>query len=84
MSENNNTEKKKPVYSSKYGVIEAALWENDSENGTYLTLSLSRNYKDAKGEWQSTNKSFRVNDLPVIELALQDCFRHAKTSKKEE
>jgi len=81
MSENIN---KPPVHKVKYGVIEASLWENESKEGTYLTMSLQRNYKDKEDNWKSTNKSFRINDIPVIELALRDCFEFAKKPKQKE
>ncbi|MFC1562659.1 hypothetical protein ACFL4Z_01250 [candidate division KSB1 bacterium] len=38
-------------------------------------MSLSRSYKDEKGEWQYT-ESLKIDDLPKAILALQKAYEH--------
>lgn len=77
--------KKKPVFKSRSGVIDCAVWKQEGEKGDFLTVSIIRSYKDGE-EWKQTN-SFRINDIPVIQVVLQKAFEYAKfdeNSKKEE
>lgn len=75
--------KNKPVFSIKVGGIEAATWEQTSKNGAFLTVSINRNYKDKDGSWKKTN-TYRINDLPQIQLAIAKCYEDAKLNHKTE
>lgn len=57
--------------------VVATVWLNrkKEELGTFRTISLSRNYKDKEGSWQSTN-TFRVNDLPKAMVALNKAYEY--------
>jgi hypothetical protein len=59
----------RPADSVRIGNIEAAIWRNANETATganpFYTISLLRHYKDAQGEWKTTN-SYSVDDLPVV------------------
>lgn len=46
------------------GVVKAAIWKNDTENGVRFNVTLSRLYKDGE-EWKSTD-SFGRDDLLVL------------------
>ena len=68
-SENNG-----PIEVIRSGSIHSSIWSNEGENGTYLTVTISRTYtKD--GEPQSSN-SFSGRDMLVVaEIARQAyCF----------
>lgn len=60
-----------PVMVIRDGALKASIWENEGENGSYLTTTFARTYtKD--GETKDTN-SFGRNDL----LALSELARRA-------
>lgn len=44
--EENEIMSKKPVHEIRLGRIKAAIWENETENGSRHNVSLSRLYKD--------------------------------------
>jgi hypothetical protein len=57
--------KKQPVHEVKVGRIRAAVWENESANGTFPSVTFSRLYKDKDGHWQDAD-SFNREDLPLL------------------
>jgi len=54
----------KPVHEIRLGRIKAAIWENDTQNGTRHNVTLSRLYKD--GEHWKDSQSFGRDDLPLV------------------
>ena len=57
-------EKAKPVHEVRLGRIRAAIWENETQNGTRHNVTVSRLYKD--GEQWKDSTSFGREDLPVV------------------
>ena len=55
---------KKPVHEIRMGRIKAAIWENDTDNGTMHNVSVSRLYKDGD-QWKDST-SFGRDDLPIV------------------
>jgi len=55
----------KPVHEVRLGRIKAALWENQTENGTKHNVTFSRLYKDESGNWKRS-ESFGRDDLPLL------------------
>ena len=70
---------KVPEMKFRAGAISATVWENqgqrDGEVTSFNTISITRNYKDKKDEWQSTN-SLRINDLPRAALVLTKAYEY--------
>jgi len=60
---NNNT-KPRPVHEIRLGRIRAAIWENDTKNGTRHNVTVSRLYKDGDN-WRDSS-SFGRDDLPLV------------------
>jgi hypothetical protein len=58
-------DKKRPVHEIRIGRIRAAIWENESENGTFHNVTLSRLYKDDDDQWRDS-ASFSRDDLPLV------------------
>ncbi len=59
------TEKaKKPVHKLRDGAIEIAVWQNDSDNGPFYTVTHTRSYKH-KDEWKESD-SYGKDDLLVL------------------
>ncbi len=75
----NSSEKNTPEKRFRAGAISATVWNNetvkDGKVFTYSTISFTRNYQDAKGEWNTTN-SLRVNDLPKARLVLDKAYEY--------
>jgi hypothetical protein len=55
---------KRPVHEIRLGRIKAAIWENDTKDGTRHNVSLSRIYKDGS-QWKDST-SFGRDDLPLV------------------
>ncbi|MFN3194037.1 MAG: hypothetical protein ACE361_26245 [Aureliella sp.] len=55
---------KKPVHEIRFGRIKAAIWENDTQNGTRHNVTVSRIYKDGD-QWKDST-SFGRDDLPLV------------------
>lgn len=56
--------KQKPVHEVRMGRIKAAIWANESENGTRHNVTITRLYKDGD-EWK-TSTSFGREELPLV------------------
>ena len=56
--------KARPVHEVRLGRIRAAIWENETQNGTRHNVTLSRLYKDGD-EWKDST-SFGRDDLPLV------------------
>ena len=54
-----------PVHRIRISRIQAAIWQNNGDNGPWYNVTLSRSYKDANDEWKSMD-SFSVDDLLVL------------------
>jgi hypothetical protein len=66
-------EKKRPVHKLALGRIEAAVWENASQNnGVRYAVTFSRRYTEGD-EFKNTS-SFRLEDLPIIEQLARMSF----------
>jgi hypothetical protein len=62
-----------PVHEVRLGRIRATVWQNESENGdAWFSVTISRSYKDSKGEWRTAN-SYGRDDLLVV----SECCRLA-------
>lgn len=55
---------KRPVHEIRLGRIKAAIWENETRDGTRHNVSLTRLYKDGN-TWKDTT-SFGRDDLPLL------------------
>lgn len=58
------SEKARPVHEVRIGRIRAAIWENDTQNGTRHNVTISRLYKD--GDAWKDSASFGRDDLPLV------------------
>lgn len=56
--------KVRPVREIRLGRIRAAIWENETQNGTRHNVTLSRLYKDGE-DWKDST-SFGRDDLPLV------------------
>jgi hypothetical protein len=63
-------EKQKPVHKIRYGNIEAAIWANETDNGTAYRVSVTRHYLDSE-TWKSSG-TFGKDDLLVLAKAVNE------------
>lgn len=58
-------EKVKPVHEIRLGRIKAAIWENETQNGSIMhNVTLCRLWRDGK-QWKDSS-SFGRDDLPLV------------------
>ncbi len=57
--------KQKPHDEVRIGTVKAAIWQNDVAGKTRYSVTFSRIYRDAEGQWK-TAQSFGRNDLLVL------------------
>lgn len=53
-----------PVHEVRLGRIKGLVWENETQNGTRYSVTISRLYKD-DDSWHESN-SFDRDDLPLV------------------
>ncbi len=56
--------KSKPVHEVRLGRIKAAIWENETQNGSVFNVTISRLWKDGS-QWRDS-ASFGRDDLPLV------------------
>ena len=81
-------EASKPIAKFSAGQVSCALWENeirkDDQTMNILKASVSKNYKNRAGNWQ-TSGSFSRNEIPLAIHCLQKAFeRMLKKSPEDE
>ncbi|MCA9050983.1 MAG: hypothetical protein KDA89_19740 [Planctomycetaceae bacterium] len=64
MAKSSGNEKARPVKEIRMGRVRAAIWENETQNGTRHNVSLTRIYKD--GDVWKDSTSFGRDDLPLV------------------
>ena len=55
----------RPVERIRRGRIQAAIWRQTSDKGTFYNFTLERSYKDNAGQYQSTS-SFSLQDALLV------------------
>ena len=61
----------RPVKEIRMGRIRAAIWENETTNGTRFNVTVSRLYKDGEN-WRDSS-SFGRDDLPIVAKVADRC-----------
>ena len=60
----------KPTDTLKDGLLSATIWQGTSAKGvTFYTVTLSRSYKDEKGEWHDSSSFSGAEVLQISRLA---------------
>lgn len=76
----------RPVHEIRLGRVKAAIWENETQNGTRFNVTVQRLYKDGD-EWKSSD-SFGRDDLPllakVLDRAHSYCFEHGNGHERND
>ena len=54
-----------PATAFRSGNVNVAVWENTGETGPFFSITFSRPYKDAQGNWKNSS-SYGLNDLDSL------------------
>jgi len=78
----------KPKKTFRFGAISASVWENEIEieKGKFIknySVSIVRNYQTKEQKWAST-PSFRINDLPKVEIVSRQAYEYLGQQLKDE
>ena len=65
------SETKPPVAKLRLGLIQATIWERTTDKGTFHSVTFERRYRDAKGEWHSSQSFDKGHLLTLAKLADQ-------------
>lgn len=86
MSAKKNETNKAPIIVIRDGALKASVWENEGENGTYLTTTFAKTY--TKNDKPSDTQTFGRSDLlPLSELARRAYAKiglHADLKKQQQ
>jgi hypothetical protein len=66
-------DKKRPIKKFRGGNIQVAAWANKSTKGTWFSVTISRGYKDERGQWQDSN-GFAIQDIPLLCRLLDQAY----------
>jgi len=76
-----------PVKKFTAGAVSCSLWENQIVVGgvprTVLKAMVERRYKDASGQWKSSN-SYGRNEIPLAIHVLQQAFSYMLSQGEQE
>lgn len=70
--------KNKPVKEFRSGNIRAVVWLNESENGTWYSINLTRSYKISDGTWKETAQ-FNRDDLLIVSKLAEIAYHYIST-----
>ena len=63
------TEKAKPAATLRDGSLQASIWKNTSENGTFYSTTITRSYQTEDGDYKNTNSYSGTELLKLSRLA---------------
>lgn len=67
-NENEGGSRQPPAATLIAGRLRVVIWENESKEGKWHSLTLTRSYKDSKGNWQQAATLSRDDTLAAAEL----------------
>lgn len=74
-TKNENAETKKPVAKVRVDLINASIWKNTTDKGTFYNVTFENRYRDSEGNWKSGH-SYAAGDL--LALAKAADLAHSK------
>jgi hypothetical protein len=77
----------KPVHEVRLGHVKAAIWANETQNGTRHNVTFTRIYKEKDDDKWKSSDSFGRDDLPLIakvaDMAHTWIFQEGQGKEKE-
>jgi hypothetical protein len=74
---------KRPIATVRVENVEAAIWSNLGEKGTFYNVTFSRKYEDKEGKLQNST-SFGAADLLAIPLASSEAFKKIQELRQKD
>ena len=74
--------KPRPIHEVRLANVKAAIWANQTANGTRYSVTLQRLYKDEAGKWQSS-ESFGRDELPIVEKVCHMAYLYIHETNEE-
>lgn len=62
--------KAEPAHRVKIGYVEATVWKNEGDTGTWYNITCRRSWKDDKDEWHESN-SYGTREACQLTQAIQ-------------
>lgn len=75
------TTKQRPVETLRDGALKAAIWKNESENGSFFAVTFARTYRNGDEELRDTDSFSGSQLLRLSRLADKAYDRTAKLTK---
>ncbi len=72
----------KPIHTIRDGALKVSIWENQSEKGTFHSVTFGRTYTDEKGSAQSAD-SFSGGDILKIRRLAEKAYDHIAVLRSE-
>ena len=69
------TKKSAPVAKVRVDMINASIWKNTNDKGTFYNVTFENRYRDGEGKWKSGH-SYNASDL--LSLAKAADLAHSK------
>ena len=66
--DNGSGSRQPPAATLMAGRLRVVIWENESKEGKWYSMTLTRSYKDGKGNWQQAATLGRDDALAASEL----------------
>jgi len=63
--------KSQPIDTLRVGFLSAAIWQRETKDSPYYSVSFERSYKDAQGNWQTTTNLDYEDLMNVSKMAEQ-------------
>ena len=67
-NDNGGGSRQPPAATLMAGRLRVVIWENESKEGKWFSMTLTRSYKDSKGNWQQATTLGRDDALTASEL----------------
>jgi hypothetical protein len=59
------TPKQRPAHEIRFGRLKLTIWKQESDKGPWFSVVPTRSYRDAQGNWRSS-QSFGLDDLLLL------------------
>ncbi len=73
----------KPVHTVRHRNIKAAIWKNQTANGTMYNVTIGRSYQDESERWHDT-QSFGFDDLLVVAKLMYDAHSYINAQRSKD
>jgi hypothetical protein len=73
----------KPIHTVRHRNVKAAIWKNQTTNGTMYNVTIARSYQDESEQWHDT-QSFGFDDLLVVAKLMYDAHSYINAQRSKD